>query len=113
MKYLSEKTNKVYGSIEELEADEKAYEAKEAEKAKLLEEKKSRAKEVEDAYEELLKVKEAAYNQIAEAEKKYIKLRDKFAEDYNGYHMTYINNNGKTEITFGDLLADFYKSFNW
>ena len=69
-----------------------------------------KVKELEDAYTEYLAVKEKAYNDISEAEKKYLELRDKFAKDYNGYHMTYVNNNGQKVIRFSDLIDSF---FNW
>ena len=111
MKYFSDKVNKVFDTVEELEAAEKEQEEKEAEKTKLVEVKKSRAKEVEDAYLEYENVKEKAYKEIAEAEDKWIQLRDKFAEDYNGYHMTYVNKNGEKKVTFDDLVNSFYDSF--
>ena len=110
MKYYSEKLNKVFDTTEALEVAEKELAEKEAEKAKLLEVKKARAKEVEEAYLEYQKVKEEAYKTIAEAEKKWISLRDTFAKDYNGYHMTYTNINGKQQVTFDDLVRSF---FDW
>ena len=110
MLYTSEVTGKSYKTVKELEAAEAEFKKAEEEKAKLVEVKKTRAKEVEDAYLELEKVKEEAYSKIAEAEKKWIELRDKFAQDYNGYHMTYVNNNGQKRITFDDLVNNF---FNW
>ena len=108
MLYTSEVTGKSYKTVEELEADEKLAKEEEEKKSKILEVKKTRAKEVEDAYLEYQKVKEEAYNKIAEAEKKWIELRDKFAEDYHGYHMTYVNNNGEKRITFNDLVNSFF-----
>jgi len=108
MLYTSEVTGKTYKTVEELEADEKLAKEEEENKAKALEVKKTRAKEVEDAYLEYQKVKEEAYNQIAQAEKKWIELRDKFAQDYGGYHMTYSNVNGDRQITFYDLVNSFF-----
>ena len=106
--YYSKILNKYYESYEELKADEAEFKRQNDEKSKALEVKKTRAKEVEDAYLEYQKVKEEAYQQIAEAEKKWIELRDKFAEDYHGYHMTYVNNNGEKRITFNDLVNSFF-----
>lgn len=106
MKYYSEKVNKVFDTVDDLQKAEKEFDEKEAEKAKLVEVKKSRAKEVEDAYIEYQKVKEKAYKEIADAEDKYTALRNKFAEDYNGYHMTYVNNNGVKSISFGDIVSN-------
>ena len=108
MKYLSEKLNKAFDTVEDLEKAEKEFAEKEAEKTKLVEVKKTRAKEVEDAYVEYQQVKEEAYNKIAEAEKKWIELRDAFAKDYGGYHMTYVNNNGDKKVTFDDIVRSFW-----
>lgn len=108
MLYLSEKTGKSYKTVEELETAEKELAEQEAKKAELVEVKKTRAKEVEEAYLNYQNVKEECYNKVAEAEKKWLELRDKFAEDYHGYHMTYTNNNGKKEISFSDLLDSFF-----
>ena len=108
MLYTSEVTGKSYKTVKELEAAEKEYKEEAEKKLQLVEEKKARAKEVEDAFLEYQKVKEEAYSKIAEAENKWIELRDKFAKDYHGYHMTYVNNNGEKEVSFGDLLV-----FDW
>jgi len=109
MLYLSEKTGKSYKTVEELETAEKELVEQEAKKAELVEVKKTRAKEVEEAYLNYQNVKEECYKKVAEAEKKWLELRDKFAEDYHGYHMTYVNNNGKKEISFSDLLDSFFR----
>ena len=111
MLYTSEKTNKSYKTVEELEVAEKEFDKAEAEKKALTEVKKSRAEEVQKAYEEYLQIKNDCFKQIREAEQKYVDLRNKFAEDYNGYHYTYINDNGKEIISFGDLLESFFKPF--
>ena len=108
MLYLSEKTGMSYKTVKELEAAEKALAEQEAEEKHEAEVKRTRAKEVEDAYLEYENVKEQAFKQIAEAEKKWIELRDKFAETYGGYHMTYVNDNGKKQVTFDDLVRSFF-----
>lgn len=108
--YKSKLLNKYFDSKEELEQAENKYHEENDAKLKLIEEKKTRAKEVEDAYLNYQKAREEAFAKISEAEKKWIELRDKFSKDYNGYHMTYINNNGKKCVTFGDLIDSF---FNW
>lgn len=108
--YYSKLLNKPFDTLDALKEAEKEVKEENERKAQLVEVKKTRAKEVEDAYLEYQKVKEEAYNKIAEAEKKWIELRDKFAEDYHGYHMTYSNINGERSVTFGDLINNF---FNW
>lgn len=108
MLYTSEKTGKSYKTEEECKNADAEFEKEEAKKKELVEVKKTRAKEVEDAYKDYLKVRDEAFNKIAEAEKKWIELRNKFSEDYGGYHMTYTNVNGDTHVLFGDLF-DFAK----
>ena len=108
--YYSKVLNKPFDTLEELKAAELKVREEAAAKEKLSAEKKARAEEVEKAYLEYQKVKEEAYKKISEAENKWLELRDKFAEDYHGYHMTYSNVNGKKEISFGDLLDSF---FHW
>jgi len=111
MLYTSEVTGKSYKTVKELEKAEEEFKKAEEEKLQAVEVKKARAKEVEDAYANYLKVREEAFKLIAEAEKKWVDLRDKFAEDYHGYHMTYCNNNGQKTITFGDLFNTFFERF--
>ena len=108
MLYTSEVTGKSYKTVKELEDAEKAAKKEEEEKEKLLAVKKERAKEVEDAYLHYQKVKEEAIRAIGEAEETWLKLRDEFAKDYHGYHMTYTNVNGKEEISFGDIVNAFF-----
>lgn len=68
VKYLSDKTNKIYNSLEELEAAEKEFEEREnAEKIKQAQ-RKERAQEVRDAYN------------------KYQELLKKFFKDYGYYY---------------------------
>ena len=99
---------KPFDTLEELKTAEDAYNKANEEKLRLTAEKKTRAKEVEEAYLEYQKVRKEAYKKISEAEKKWVELRDKFAKDYNGYHMTYVNNNGKECVTFSDLVDSFF-----
>ena len=108
--YYSRELKQVFDTLEELQAAESKLHEEQDEKEKALQEKKARAKEVEEAYLEYQKIKEECLNTIANAEREWLTLRDKFAEDYHGYHMTYVNNNGKKEVSFSDLLDSF---FNW
>lgn len=102
--YYSKELKQVFDTLEELQAAElKLHEEQDA-KVKLQNEKRERAKEVEDAYLAYQEVKEKAYKEISEAEAKWVELRDRFAEDYGGYHMTYSNDNGTKKVTFSDLL---------
>ena len=84
MKIVSEKTGKQYNNVEDCLADEKQFDekiAKEEERKKeLANERKNRAKEVEEAYKAKV-----------EANVAYNKILSKFIEDYGSFHMT-INN---------------------
>lgn len=117
--YKSKLLNKYFDSYEELVEEETAFRKANDEKVKLAEEKKTRAKEVEDALKEyehakieaskiISKASQEASLLIKDAEKKYFNLRDAFAKDYNGYHMTYVNDNGKETVSFSDLVTDFF-----
>lgn len=92
MKYLSEKTNKVYDSVEELEHAEKAHEAVQKEKQQQREERTQRAKEIEDAY------------------KNYLELKAKFIEDYGSYHMT-LTEKDLPSVSIGSLLDLLFDRF--
>lgn len=107
--YHSKLLNKYYKSYDDMLREEAEFKKAEEEKTKLVEVKKARAKEVDDAYKEYLAIQKNALAQIAEAEKKWVELRDKFAQDYHGYHMTYVNDNGKESTTFGDLIDAFFR----
>ena len=107
--YYSKVLNKPFDTLEELQKEEAKVLEEQKAKEKLTTEKKARAKEVEEAYLEYQKVKEQALNMIAEAEREWVLLRDKFAEDYGGYHMTYVDDNGRKLVTFGDLIDSFMK----
>lgn len=73
MKYYSEKLKKVFDDVETLEKAELTLVKKEEEEKKLREERKVRAKEVEDAY------------------KHFNELLNKFIKDYGSYHMSVDN----------------------
>ena len=111
MLYTSEVTGKSYKTVEELEKAEALVAEEKAAKEKLVAEKTERANEVKAAYEEYLKIKEECVLKVSEAEKRYTDLRDKFAQDYNGYHMTYTVSNGKKTVTFGELVNALWRDF--
>ena len=82
MKYSSEVLKKFFDTDEECyEAEQKDLEkrrAEEAHKSKLSEERKARAKEVEDAYKAVIN-----------AESTYSELLSNFIKDYGSFHMTF------------------------
>lgn len=97
MKYLSEKTNKAYNSVDELKAAEKVFDAKQAQIEKKNSERKARAKEVEDAYKATL-----------EARDNYNKLLDKFIKDYGTYHYS-ISTTDASRVN--DIFDNVFNSF--
>lgn len=109
--YFSRVLNKPFDTLEELRKAEAEHFNVLKQREALIQEKKARAKEVEDAYTLYLETRKECSKQIAAAESNYLKLRDKFAKDYNGYHFTYRNNNGEETISFDDLLETLTRIF--
>lgn len=104
MKYFSEKTNRVYDTVEELnkaefklkeEENRKKIQAEreKAEKEKILAERKSRAAEVE-----------AARKDMIEAQKVYKNVLTDFCKDYGTYHYSVEN---------ADSIPTLFNLFNW
>lgn len=82
MEYYVRSLNKFFDSAEEADKAEKehlaAVKAEEDKKAKLAEERKARADEVE-----------AAFKAVAEAQDKARKLLNDFCKDYGAFHRSY------------------------
>ncbi len=95
-KYYSDLTKKFYDVSEDAEKEEKALEEKNALELKKKEEKTTRAREIE-----------AAYQEYADAYKKFSKLRAKFIEDFGSFHMTYRNNTPKV------VDSNLFDLFDW
>ena len=102
MKYLSEKTNKAYSSLEDLKAAEKEYDVKQAEVEKKNKDRQKRAKEIEDAYKA-----------IVDAKQHYNKLLESFVKDYGSCHYSITSTNPDSGFIFPDLNLDLIdKLFN-
>ena len=112
MKFYSEKTNKLYETVEAAEAAEKESAEKEAEKTKLAETKKARATEVENAYKAVVEARKQARDIIKKADDKYNDLKNNFVKDFGAYHITYSARDGKNSITVDDLIDSFFGSLN-
>lgn len=99
MKYYSEILKNVYDSEKECKQAEAAFlkeKAEKDEKEKALQEnRKARAKEIEEAYKAKL-----------EADKHYLKLRKDFIKDYGSFHLTV---SSKDDVE--DILETFFKIF--
>ena len=111
--YKSNVLNKYFDNLEDLVKAEEEYNKKSSEKLRLVEVKKERAQEIENAYKELQEVKRKAIKEINEAENHYIELRDKFIKDYKSYHMSYYNDGNKSEVTISDLVDSVFSIFNF
>ena len=100
MKIFSEKTKKIYPTVEACEAAEAEYDLKQAqiaeERKKLAETRKERAKEVEDAYQAAVA-----------AQKTFLELRNKFVKDYGSFHMT-VRNTEAMPSFMDDIISMFF-----
>lgn len=78
MRYISDKTKKIYDTVEQLQAAEAEYDKVHAAEIAKQKERKARAAEVSEARKE-----------FTNAQKKYNELLNKFVKDYGSYHETY------------------------
>lgn len=140
MKYFSETMNKVYDTVEELEAAEKALaeklakeeqakaEAKakreqeiaeaKAKKEALAKERGERAKEVENAIKELTELRKECAEKIDAKQKIVNELVNKFIADFGSFHFTYRSGEDMPAISvakymkpFASMFDDFFKNF--
>ena len=97
MKYYSEQLNKLFNSVEELQAAEDKVNAakrvEEEKKAQLKAQREKRAKEVEDAFK-----------LAAEAQKKANELLNAFVKDYGSFHTTMKN----APVSLWDIFSDLF-----
>ena len=98
MKFYTDKTKKLYDSVELLEAAETEYDKAHAAEIAKQKERKARAEEINKARKDAIK-----------AQEHYNKLVDKFVKDYGSYHATYTDGD-ETLATASDLL---YKLFGF
>lgn len=80
MKFYSEKLNKVFDKVEDLEQAENALVEAEKKKEILKAQREERAKEVEEAF-----------NAVKEAQAHADEVLSKFCRDYGSYHKSYHN----------------------
>lgn len=108
MKYMSEKTGRLYSTEEDLRKAEDEYDKQQSVIEAKKKERSSRAKEVEDAYKEAAEAQKKANGLYAKADK----LLEDFAKDYNGYHLTIRENSPilvrQPESVLDFMLKDFF-----
>lgn len=95
MKFVSELTNKIYDSVDELEKAEAEVKAEQNRKEKLKEARAERAKEVEEAFKA-----------VNEAQKHANELLTAFCKDYGAWHKTY---HDVDEVPLFNSVFDFFK----
>ena len=78
MKYYSDKTKKIYDSVELLNEAEMAYDEVHAAELKKAEQKKNAAEAIK-----------AARKAVIDAQSRYNELVNQFIKDYGSYHETY------------------------
>ena len=96
MKYYSDKTKKIYDTVEQLQTAETEYDKAHAAEIAKQKERKARAEEINKARKELVN-----------AQNRYNDLINKFVKDYGSYHATYTDGEG-TLSSAADLI---YKLF--
>lgn len=100
MRYWSDKTRKFYESekecVEAEEALDKQLAEAEAKRKELAEQRKVRAKEVEDAY-----------NALIAARKQYNKLLNDFCKDFGSYHATFTSGDDAFTEVFDRIFRFF------
>ena len=95
MKYYSDKTKKIYDTVEDLQKAETEYDKAHAAEIAKQKERKARAEEINKARKELV-----------DAQDRYNDLISKFVKDYGSYHTTYTDNDKITSTT--DLLFKLF-----
>lgn len=106
MLYTSEKTGKSYKTVDDLNKAEADFEDSQALESKKLDEKKTRAQEIKDAWKGVLDARKQAQDILKKADDKYDALKDAFVKDYGSYHMSYYSDDDKDEITVDDIIGD-------
>ena len=106
--YYSKLLNKPFDTLEELKAAEDTHRKELEKKEQLANEKRVRAKEVEEAYAHSMQVRKEAQEMIRKADDEYYKLRTDFIKDYGSFHMTFSDNNGKKAVTVSDVIDSMF-----
>lgn len=110
MKYVSEKTNKVYDTVEDLEKAEAEFEAAEAKKKEAAAAKKAEACKVEDAFKALNAAKKD-YNDVrADAKEAYAKAVAEAQRAYDAAINPAIEKLNAADKRYDDALAEFKKN---
>lgn len=108
MKYYSDKLDKKFDTVEELETAEKEFEVKEAEKKTLAETRKTESKEVIDAFKKFQEIKQ---DSLKELNKKIAELKDTYTSEIEKAKDEYMNKIGDAETDYSTKLNEFIKKY--
>lgn len=110
MKYISEKTNKVYDTVEDLNKAEAEFDAAEAKKKEVSAAKKAEANKVEDAFKALNAAKKE-YNDVRRAAKAaYAKAVAEAQKAYDAALNPAIEKLNAADKVYNDALTEFKKN---
>lgn len=118
--YYSKLLQKPFNSVEELKKAEKSYRDAQKEKLAKIDQKKTLAHNVEEAYSDYMKTLEEGNRKISDFVSKireeqsksynrYIKERNRFIETYGSFHMTFIDK--KPQVDTENNVADMRKVY--
>jgi predicted transcriptional regulator len=108
MKYYSDKLDKKFETVEELETAEKDYDAKETEKKALAETRKAESKEVVDAFKKFQGIKQ---DSLKELNKKIAELKDTYTSEVEKAKEEYMSKIGDAETDYSTKLNEFIKKY--
>lgn len=103
MKYYSEKTNKVYNTVDELTKAEFQLKEEENRQKILKEREEAKKKELAEARKTRAAEVETAFKTMVDAQKAYKKVLQDFIDDYGSYHYT---------TTTADNIPSLFDIFN-
>lgn len=120
--YKSKLLNKYFDDYGELVKAEDAYTKAHAAELEAAEKRKTRAKEIEEAYKEVIATRKEAKAILDEANKKasdlirtsedkYTKLKNDFIKDYHSFHMSFTDTDGNTVVSVSDFLDSVFNNF--
>lgn len=109
MRYYSEKLDKMFDTVEQLQKEEKAAAIAEADKAKAAKARKEESKVVEDAFKTLNAAKKTYNAELKAARIKYSKDLLKLRTDFESSVMTLRKTLNEAEKAYEDALSNFIK----
>jgi len=111
--YYSRILKKPFNNLSDLKSAEDEYNKAHAEEIKKSEERKARAKEVEDAYKEIFVLEKEKQQAVDAANRRYIELRNAFIRDYGSFHTSYTETYEMPKrINLNTFFSDLWKDLD-